>query len=120
MGNGPRSRKNGQRSKNKGFKKYFLSTKHRNKDVDQIQDELGAGGLSFERDEDLPGAGQFYCVETARHFMSADALAAHKKTKIYKKRLKVLKQPQYTQAEAEAASGMTKEILPPAHPTTTK
>ena len=45
MGNGPRSRKNGQRSKKKGFKKYFLSLKHRTKDIDQIHDENNECGM---------------------------------------------------------------------------
>mmetsp|Transcript_10113 Transcript_10113/g.23445 ORF Transcript_10113/g.23445 Transcript_10113/m.23445 type:complete len:126 (+) Transcript_10113:83-460(+) len=116
MGNGPRSRKNGAASKNKGYRKYFLSTKHRTKDVDQVQDEIKKGGLKFDYDEDLPGGGQFYCVETARHFVNAEALALHKKSKEYKRRLKRLKEEQYTQAEAEMAAGMTKEVLPPAHP----
>lgn len=66
-------------------------------------------------DDELPGGGQFYCVETDKHFIDARALGLHKKTKDYKKRCKQLKEEKYTQESAEWAAGMTKEILPPAH-----
>jgi len=70
----------------------------------------------FEFDDELPGGGQFFCMETGKHFIDAHALADHKKTRFYKRRLKVLKEEKYTQDSAEWASGMTKETLPPAHP----
>ena len=55
-------------------------------------------------------------METGRHFQSKQALEAHKKTKFYKKRVKVLKtEKQYTQDEANFGAGVTKEKLPPAH-----
>jgi len=54
-------------------------------------------------------------VETDKHFIDAKALAAHKKTRAYKKRCKELKEEKYTQESAEWAAGMTKEVLPPAH-----
>lgn len=65
-------------------------------------------------DEDLPAGGQFYCVETARYFMSQDALDKHKKSKQYKQRVKELRtEAVYNQESAEAALGVTKERLPP-------
>ena len=70
----------------------------------------------FKFDDDLPGGGQFYCVETGKHFISADALAKHRKSRFYKRRLQELKEEQYTQGVADLASGKTKEVLPPAHP----
>ena len=94
----------------------------RAKDTDQIQDELekaaetGKPAGQFEYDDELPGGGQFYCVETGKHFTDAKALADHKKSRYYKRRVKELKEEKYTQATAEWASGMTKEVLPPAHP----
>uniref|UniRef100_A0A6S8D9V8 C2H2-type domain-containing protein n=1 Tax=Aplanochytrium stocchinoi TaxID=215587 RepID=A0A6S8D9V8_9STRA len=115
MGTGKVKRKRRAHAKKKGFKKYFLSTKHRTKDVDQIQDEIKKGGLKFQYDEDLPGGGQFYCAETGRHFVDEASLKVHKKSKAYKKRLKELKEEQYTQAVADLGAGLTKEILPPAH-----
>lgn len=120
MGNGRYRPKRHAYSKKKGFKKYFLSTKHRKKDIDQIQDEIKKVETTkiIEKmpfDEDLPGCGQFYCRETGRHFQSQHALDSHKKTKFYKKRLKHLKEEAYTQDEANLGAGMTKEQLPPAH-----
>lgn len=61
-------------------------------------------------DPDLPGGGLYYCHETGRHFMSQDALDQHRRGKAYKKRVKeLLKGDPYSQSEAEAAAGMTKE-----------
>jgi hypothetical protein len=41
-------------------------------------------------------------------------LLGHKLSKLHKRRLKDLLQPQYSKAEAERAAGKTKEVLPPA------
>jgi len=118
MGTGKVSRKSRAHCKKKGFKKYFLATKNRSKDIDQIQDEFEKGMHTTAPpfDEDLPGGGQFYCAETGRHFVDAHALEDHKKSKPYKKRLKDLKEEKYTQALADLGAGVTKEVLPPAHP----
>ena len=122
MGTGPKRRTRHAHCKKKGFKKS-RSTKRRTKDLDELQEAFRRGkqgfgvvGVTktFEYDPDLPGGGQFYCAETDRHFMDAKSLAAHKKTKAYKKQLKLLKEKQYTQAEADEAAGMKKEILPSA------
>ena len=114
-------------AKKKGYKRS-RSTKRRARDIDQIQDDLRAqvenpGKVAAESralqsstqplNDDLPGRGQFYCVETARHFESAHALAAHKKTKAYKKRLKRLAEKQFTQEEADAAGGVQTEKYVP-------
>lgn len=135
MGTGHTANKKRASSKNKKYKrKVWLC--NRDKDIDQIQDEFEkvvatqqgeqkmedqeknpseiiASSIPFS--DDLPGCGQFYCPETARHFIDAKALEDHKKTKFYKRRLKQLKEEKYTQSTAEWASGITKEILPPAH-----
>lgn len=119
MGTGKTAAKHGARSKNKKYKrKVWLC--NRDKDVDQIQDEIEKSeetgkAIAFEYDDDLPGGGQFYCVETGRHFADAKALADHKKTKFYKRRLRELKKEKYTQDVSDWAAGMTKEKLPPAH-----
>ncbi|KAL7442943.1 hypothetical protein ACHAXM_008633 [Skeletonema potamos] len=122
MGSGPsgRGRRKGARSK---IKKYKRSTwlARRAKDTDQIQDEIekaevtGVPADKFEYDDELPGGGQFFCVETGQHFADAKALEDHKKSRYYKRRCKELKEEKYSQEEAERAAGMTKEILPPAH-----
>lgn len=123
MGTGQQAKKKGARSKNKKYKRaVWLS--NRDKDIDQIQDEFEKAqetGVPVEQrlvpqyDDELPGGGQFYCAETARHFIDAKALADHKKTKFYKRRCRELKQEKYTQETAELAAGKTKEKLPPAH-----
>jgi len=125
-GSGPRSRKKGYTSKKK-FQAKARGTKRRTKDLDQVEKELkDIGRLPGEQvmedavtteekpyDEDLPGGGLFYCVESARHFASADALAKHRLSKQFKNRVKRLKEGAFTQDMAEAAVGVTKEHLPP-------
>ena len=121
MGTGNYSRKKRAGAKVKKYKKKrWLS--NRAKDTDQIQDEIEKAeemgqpaADKFEYDDDLPGGGQFYCVETGKHFTDARALADHKKSRYYKRRCKELKEEKYTQQMAEWAAGMTREKLPPAH-----
>lgn len=119
MGTGKTKRKHGAHTKIKKYKrKTWLC--NRAKDTDQIQDEIEKSvekgkPIAFEYDDDLPGGGQFYCVETGKHFTDAKALADHKKSRYYKKRVKELKEEKYSQDTAEWAGGMSKEILPPAH-----
>ena len=119
MGTGKTKRKHGAHSKVKKFKKKAWLC-HRAKDTDQIQDEIEKSietgkPISFEYDDELPGGGQFYCVETGKHFADAKALADHKKSRYYKRRCKELKEEKYTQDVADWGAGMTKEKLPPAH-----
>jgi bud site selection protein 20 len=57
-------------------------------------------------DADLPGMGQFYCLECGKHFINESTLNEHKRTKFHKKQVKRTQQEQYTQAEADAAAGM--------------
>lgn len=119
----PRSRKGIHTAKKKFHRKYVLSTKHRAKDIDQIHDELvkrtkidedvAEPPQQQEFDPDLPGGGLYYCLETARYFVSQDALDKHKQSKQYKQRVKELRtEAKYTQDSAEAALGITKETLP--------
>ena len=121
MGTGPCAKKKGLRNKIKKYKrKTWLC--HRAKDTDQIQDEIEKSvekgeAIHFEFDDELPGAGQFYCVETGKHFTDAKALEDHKKSRYYKRRCKDLKEEKYSQSTAEWAAGMTKEKLTPAHQT---
>jgi bud site selection protein 20 len=119
---GVKGTKKGHNAKNKSYKrKIWLS--RRDKDIDQIANEIqqaeetvGEPTVTFEYDVDLPGGGQFYCSETAKHFIDAKALADHKKTKFYKRRVKELKAGNlHNHATSEWAAGMTKEKLPPAH-----
>ena len=120
MGTGQTTKKPGIRSKLKKYKRATWLC-NRAKDRDQIQDdiekaELTGKPIAFDYSDELPGGGQFYCIETAKHFIDAKALADHKKTRYFKKRSKELKEEKYTQGFADWAAGMVKETLPPAHP----
>ncbi|OMJ76360.1 hypothetical protein SteCoe_24302 [Stentor coeruleus] len=90
-----------------------VKMKHYAKDIDQIHTDLkpeqAVKLIAQEKDEDLPGQGQFYCVECARYFVNSHSLQDHLKSKPHKKRLKELKEVPYSQEEAEKAAGMTKE-----------
>ena len=57
--------------------------------------------------EDLPGLGQWYCVECAKWFESETNFTKHAKGKPHKRRVRQLKEHPYTQKEAEAAVGLT-------------
>lgn len=106
-------RKGGGRSRadKRSFRRTFMDLKTRTKDIDQIQDELTmiASGKELRGivDEDAPGGGRFYCVPCARHFISGEVLAEHERTKVHKRRVKEVAEPQYTHREAEAAAGMS-------------
>ena len=90
-----------------------VKLKHYARDIDQIVSDLKPEVVeklkNQEKDEDLPGQGQFYCVECARYFQNATGLKDHLKSKPHKKRLKELKEKPYSQEEAERAAGMTKD-----------
>lgn len=106
-------------TKNKQYRKSH-DTKRRARDIDQVQDDIKkvedtGKNMTFELDEDLPGMGQFYCLQCARHFVDELTLRQHEQTKIHKRRLKDVAQEQYTHKEAELAAGKSIEILPPAH-----
>ena len=58
-------------------------------------------------DPELPGAGQFYCVQCARYFIAEAPLTEHYRTKLHKRRVKILtNETAYTQKEAELAGGL--------------
>lgn len=109
-----------RQTKKKTYKKRH-DVKHRRKDIDQIQEDLkrveSTGTLKvgvdvFEHDDDLPGLGQYFCISCARHFTDEKSYNTHVASKLHKRRLKDLAQEQYTHTEADAAAGMTKEVLP--------
>ncbi|CAJ0603216.1 unnamed protein product [Cylicocyclus nassatus] len=95
-----------------GQRKHTISTKVRKrpgKDLDQIHEDLkpnkAAKLLNQEIDLDLPGDGQFYCIECDRYFIDEKTRAEHRKYKLHKNRLRALKEVPYTMKEAEAAAG---------------
>jgi bud site selection protein 20 len=119
MGGAPRGRKSIHSAKKKFFSKS-IRTKNRAKDLDQIHDEIATKRIRLEVepmkdeateiDEDLPAGGRFHCIETARYFVSQDAMDKHMKSKQFKNRIKQLKAEKYDQSVAERALGVTKEI----------
>ncbi|KAE9369607.1 hypothetical protein N431DRAFT_345302, partial [Stipitochalara longipes BDJ] len=81
------------------------------RDLDQISEDLRSPKhleqhKSSKAAEDLPGLGQFYCVECAKWFESEHSLVTHRKGSTHKRRVKSLKDEPYTQQEAEAAIGL--------------
>ena len=70
--------------------------RNRTKDLDQVAEELarvaseGKASVLPEYDEDLPGGGQFLCVECSRHFSDGTVLNDHIQSKSHKKRYVIL------------------------------
>ena len=95
-------------------KKHAISNKTRKRpgrDLDQIQADMGRpeklARLQHQPvDEDLPGAGQHYCVPCDRHFVDPQARQRHERSKGHKQRLHRLREPQHTQKDAELAAGL--------------
>lgn len=81
-------------------------TRRRVKDLDQIHKDLSEDGKPLVFNEDLPGGGLYPCIECSRHFQNEHDLAKHKHNKQHKKRLRLLLERPYTQAEADAAGGL--------------
>lgn len=112
--------KAGGRRKKLGFKKS-RDTRVRRKDIDQIQEEIATGKsivvtrfdtsdradtASRPKNDDLPGQGEHFCQHCDRYFINAVTLGIHLKTKAHRKRVKLLKEAPYSQAEADAAGGV--------------
>ncbi|KAF7732862.1 Bud site selection protein 20 [Apophysomyces ossiformis] len=92
------------------YRKY--RTRNYARDLDQIHEDIKPENVDKLKnqpiDTDKPGLAQNYCVECARYFITADALKEHFRGKNHKKRVKLLKEEPYTQAEADAAAGLGK------------
>lgn len=90
--------------------KRSSKTKARSRDLDQIVEDAGLPSpqetFTGTVDTDLPGLGQIYCLPCARYFISAEAGAAHQRTKLHKRRLSSLKTVPYSIEEAERAGGL--------------
>ncbi|PBP19196.1 zinc finger containing protein [Diplocarpon rosae] len=104
-------------------------TRRRLRDLDQIKADLTSPKhleqhKNSKSPEDLPGLGQYYCVECAKWFESEHSMVTHRKGSTHKRqyanphphgpnpaetdstRVKALKAEPYTQKEAEAAIGL--------------
>ncbi|KAJ8098215.1 hypothetical protein POJ06DRAFT_147143 [Lipomyces tetrasporus] len=86
-------------------------TKRRTRDLDQVHQDLSSEAsvqkLSNQPlDESKPGLGQYYCIECAKYFETDFAKTVHRRGKNHKRRVRMLKEQPYSQAEADAASGL--------------
>lgn len=89
-------------------------TKRRTRDLDLIFNDLSTPESiqklkQQEEDENLPGLGQYYCIQCAKYFFDNTSLKGHLRGKIHKRRVKELKVNPYTNLEAEAAAGTNLE-----------
>lgn len=87
-------------------------TRRHTRDLDQVHADIASKKhlqqhLDLKAPEDLPGFGQFYCIECAKHFESETNFDGHKRGKPHKRRVRQLKDEPYDQKEAEAAAGLT-------------
>ena len=92
------------------MKKRHLKIKNRKRDYDQLAEdaepEKAVKLLNQERDMDLPGDAQFYCLACARHFVDSSALGTHQKSKQHKRQVsRIVDQGDYDHKESLAAAG---------------
>ncbi|KAK9471208.1 uncharacterized protein V1510DRAFT_347191, partial [Dipodascopsis tothii] len=86
-------------------------TKRRTRDLDQVSKDIATrDSRALLRnqpvDEDKPGLGQHYCVDCAKYFETAAADKVHRRGKNHKRRVRMLREQPYSQAEADAAAGV--------------
>ncbi|XP_067634640.1 zinc finger protein 593 homolog [Eurosta solidaginis] len=82
--------------------------RNRTRDLDQIDHDIqtqSAELINQQVDLEQPGCGQFYCVHCAKYFIDDQAMQAHFRTKVHKRRMKALELEPYTVEEAERAAG---------------
>lgn len=87
------------------------------RDYDQVKADLASKRhLELYKEskvaEDLPGLGEFYCIECAKWFEGEHNLAGHRRGKNHKRRVKELKAEAHTQTAAEAAVGLRSDNGP--------
>lgn len=102
---------------------------HSNRDLDQIKADIASSKhlaryKSSKAVEDLPGLGEWYCIECSKWFEGGHNLVAHRKGKNHKRRLvhkdnlfvrvadtflsvRRLMEEAHSQKTAEAAVGLT-------------
>lgn len=86
-------------------------TRRHTRDLDQIHADVASKRhlqqyQETKAPEDLPGFGQWYCVECAKWFESEANQVKHVRGKPHKRRLRQLKEDPYSQKEADAAIGL--------------
>ncbi len=89
-----------------------IKTKRLTRGLDQVKADLAnprhlSQYKTTKAAEDLPGLGEFYCIECAKWFEGEHNLAGHRRGKNHKRRVKELKAEAHTQKSADAAVGVT-------------
>jgi len=89
-----------------------IKTKRLTRGLDQVKADLAnprhlTQYKSTKAAEDLPGLGEFYCIECAKWFEGENNLASHRRGKNHKRRVKELRAEAHTQKGADAAVGLT-------------
>lgn len=82
-----------------------LTSTYGTKHLDQIKDEIEKGNKQSSIQVEVENT-TTYCTECDRHFLAEDILAAHKKTKVHKKRVKLLREEQHNTKDSERAAGL--------------
>ncbi|KAI5806235.1 hypothetical protein EDC01DRAFT_639213 [Geopyxis carbonaria] len=86
-------------------------TKRRTRDIDQVYGDL-RNPRQLEQlkalvpDEDRPALGIYHCVECSKYFEQEFNMLQHRRGKNHKRRMRLLKEEPYSQAEANAAAGV--------------
>ncbi|KAG9773252.1 hypothetical protein KCU88_g5840, partial [Aureobasidium melanogenum] len=88
-----------------------IKTKRRTRDLDQVKADLKSPKHLSQHQrtkaaEDLPGLGAFYCIECAKYFSDSHNLNEHRRGKIHKRRVRMLKEEAHSQKLADAAVGL--------------
>ena len=76
--------------------------KHNDQRYEDLKPEKAAAIRAQPLDEDLPGLGQFYCIECAKYFVNAEGKRTHESTRQHKKQVKELQTKPYDLKEAAA------------------
>lgn len=87
------------------------STNNFNRDLDLIKSDLNSSKHLTQHKistaaEDLPALGEHYCIECAKWFESNYNIAAHRRGKNHKRRVRMLKEEAHSQKAADAAVGL--------------
>ncbi|XP_050083443.1 zinc finger protein 593 homolog [Anopheles aquasalis] len=89
--------------------------RNRKKDLDEVDADLKKNPeelLKQEIDLDKPGFAQFYCIHCATYYINDQALQAHFRTKVHKRRLKALEVEPYTVEDSLRAAGQGSFVQP--------
>uniref|UniRef100_A0A2M4AV84 Zinc finger protein 593 homolog n=1 Tax=Anopheles triannulatus TaxID=58253 RepID=A0A2M4AV84_9DIPT len=89
--------------------------RNRKKDLDEVDADLKTNPeqlLKQEIDLDKPGFAQFYCIHCATYYINDQALQAHFRTKVHKRRLKALEVEPYTVEDSLRAAGQGSFVQP--------